>query len=150
MSRAFMKEREDEPEPSITAPERTHPNYITPAGLRALRVRLQRATEPRDVEQLNRAIDSAIVVGPPDNHDVIAFGATVHVAGEKLDRAFTIVGEDETDVAQGRIGYTSPLAEALIGARAGDTVVWHRPIGDLTLKVLGFSYDESDGAATGR
>ena len=142
-----MKEREDEPEPSITAPERTHPNYITARGLGALRERLKSAADKREREQLERSIESAIVVGAPAKREIIAFGATVHVAdGAKFDGTFTIVGEDEADVAHGRIGYTSPLADALIGARVGDTVVWHRPIGDLKLKVLDFSYD---GVETG-
>ncbi|MEJ0025910.1 MAG: GreA/GreB family elongation factor [Rhizomicrobium sp.] len=35
---------------------------------------------------------------------------------------FQIVGEDEADPAQGRISYVSPIAQALMGARAGETV----------------------------
>jgi transcription elongation GreA/GreB family factor len=35
---------------------------------------------------------------------------------------FRIVGEDEADPAKGSISYVSPLAQALLGKAAGDTV----------------------------
>jgi transcription elongation factor GreB len=79
---------------------------------------------------------------PPTDHGVVGFGATVKVegVGPKV-RTFTIVDIEETDVAAGRLGIDSPLAEAMNGARAGDSVVWHRPVGDVTLKVISVHYD---------
>jgi transcription elongation GreA/GreB family factor len=58
------------------------------------------------------------------------------------DSTFTIVGEDETDVRHGKIALTSPLAAALIGKRAGQETVWHRPAGDRTLTVKSIRYEE--------
>jgi transcription elongation GreA/GreB family factor len=49
---------------------------------------------------------------------------------------FTIVGEDEADVAQGKISWVSPLAKALLNARVGDVVTWRRPVGDKELQIL--------------
>jgi transcription elongation GreA/GreB family factor len=49
---------------------------------------------------------------------------------------FAIVGEDEADVSQGRISWVSPLAAALMEARAGDTVVWRRPSGEVELTIV--------------
>jgi transcription elongation GreA/GreB family factor len=54
--------------------------------------------------------------------------------------SFTIVGEDEADAAHGKVSWRSPLAKALIGARAGDTVTWYRPAGSTTLEVLEIRY----------
>ena len=51
--------------------------------------------------------------------------------------ALAIVGEDEADPGSGRISWLSPLAEALLGAEPGDTVVWRRPAGKAHLEILG-------------
>ncbi|HEX3466671.1 MAG TPA: GreA/GreB family elongation factor [Candidatus Elarobacter sp.] len=79
---------------------------------------------------------------PPADHGVAGFGATVVVEGVgKKASTFTIADADQTDLTAGRLGIDSPLAEAMIGARAGDTVVWHRPAGDLKLKIVSIRYD---------
>ena len=55
------------------------------------------------------------------------FGSTVELETGAGERArFTIVGEDESDPAQGRISYVSPIAEGLIGAQVGDEVPFRR------------------------
>jgi transcription elongation factor GreB len=78
---------------------------------------------------------------PPADHGEVGFGATVVVEGVgPAPRAFTIADADQTDLAAGRIGIDSPLAEALIGARVGDSVVWHRPAGDRTLRIVSIDY----------
>jgi transcription elongation GreA/GreB family factor len=56
---------------------------------------------------------------------------------------FRIVGEDEADVASGKISFLSPLAKAMIGARAGDTVKWRRPAGEVELEILEIRYPDS-------
>ncbi len=141
MSRAFTKEREDAPEPEIVPPARTGPNYVTAAGLEQLRARLAAAEDPRERERLEHGIESAVVMEPPEDRSVVAFGATVVVAdSSRKQQTYTIVGEDEMDVKAGKIGSTSPLAAALIGARAGDHVVWHRPAGDRKLTVKSVTY----------
>jgi transcription elongation factor GreA len=61
----------------------------------------------------------------------IVFGATVQLtdgdSGEEV--AYTIVGEHEADIKQGRISITAPVARALIGREAGDTVTVRTPKG---------------------
>jgi transcription elongation GreA/GreB family factor len=77
----------------------------------------------------------------PADPSEVGFGATVRVAGaQSFDRTFTILKDAEADVASGRIGMSSPLAQALLGAHAGERVVWHRPAGDLELEVVELSY----------
>jgi transcription elongation factor GreB len=165
MSRAFVKES-DAGAPEQDLPERPvseHPNYVTPAGLAELERRagelearrlelLARGDDPmaaqelqhvdRDLRYYAARVESAIPVDPsgqPD--DEVAFGAAVTVTGEGGERTFTIVGEDEADLATLKVSYVSPLAEALIGARVGDRVVWLRPAGDLELTVTAIAYD---------
>jgi transcription elongation GreA/GreB family factor len=141
MSRAFTKERDDAPEPEIVAPARTGPNYLTAAGLAQLRARFDATDDPRERERLQHSIDAAVVLEPPEDRSVVAFGATVVVTdSSRKQQTYTLVGEEEADVKAGKIGSTSPLAEALIGARAGDHVVWHRPAGDRKLTVKSIAY----------
>src|SRR5579885_997815 len=62
---------------------------------------------------------------------VVKFGATVTLADEETDEkvVYQIVGEDEADIAQGRLSVTSPLARALIGKSISDSVEVTTPRG---------------------
>jgi transcription elongation factor GreB len=43
------------------------------------------------------------------------------------------VGVDEADPAKGLISFRSPLAAALIGARAGDIIEAEKPLGEIAV-----------------
>ena len=104
--------------------------------------RPRHAAVARDLRYFQARLESAIVVdvaNEPD--DEVHFGATVKTEDENGEtHVFTIVGEDEADVAKGKVSWRSPLAKALIGAKAGDTVTWNRPAGALALEVLEIRY----------
>ena len=153
MSRAFMKEPDGGP-PEDEIPERhvsEHPNFVTPAGLEQIEDEIARlhaarmsvagerlAYLDRELRYFTDRLESAILVAPSDQPaGEVTFGAHVRVAGgDGGERTFTIVGEDEADLASGKVSYVSPLAQALLGAHAGDTVTWQRPAGDLRLTVI--------------
>ena len=96
----------------------------------------------RDLRYVSARLESAVVVDPAGQPpDEVAFGAAVTVAQAGADdRTFAIVGEDEADLASGKVSYVSPLADALLGATVGQRVTWHRPAGDVELRVLAISY----------
>ncbi len=73
---------------------------------------------------------------------VIRFGATVTVVDEDTDEESTyiIVGEDEADIAKGRLSVTAPLARALIGKEKGDTFEVTTPGGSKGYEVLKVAY----------
>jgi transcription elongation factor GreA len=54
----------------------------------------------------------------------VVFGATVTLADSDTEEevVYSIVGEDEADIKQGRISVNAPLARAMIGREMGDTV----------------------------
>ena len=97
----------------------------------------------RRIGWLSRVMKAAKVVDPatqPDR-DVVRFGATVDLADEDDQRrTVTIVGDDETDAAAGRIGWSAPLARALVGARVGDERVVRLPAGEKSWEVVAVSY----------
>lgn len=159
MSRAFVKEQDGVfAEQLPDRPDSGQPNYITPKGLDALKLRLAEmireknklgedvaALRPeleRDIPWLEGRIAKAIVLDPKkQKSDEVQFGATVEAVDENDKKhKFAIVGEDEADATKRRISWLSPLAKALIGARAGDSVVWKRPAGNLELEIEKISY----------
>ena len=73
---------------------------------------------------------------------IIRFGATVTVADEDTDEesTYTIVGEDEADIAEGRISVTAPLARALIGKEKGDQVELMTPGGSKGYEIIMVAY----------
>jgi transcription elongation factor GreA len=72
----------------------------------------------------------------------IVFGATVCILDvEKNTRiTYKIVGEDESEIRQNRISYSSPLGKALIGKEEGDTVIVKAPKGDVEYEVESFEF----------
>jgi transcription elongation factor GreB len=100
----------------------------------------------RRIHWLTRRLESATVVDTrTDGSDVVFFGATVEVEDEDGARtAYRIVGEDEIDLARGHISWRSPLGRTLLKRRAGDTVVFRRPSGEVELTLLTVTYEAAD------
>ena len=141
MSRAFMKERDDVPEPPIVLRDPAEPQLMTASGLEKLHAKRATAVTPMERLRIDNAIAAAVVVEPPLDTSIVAFGATVRVNGAAPEeRSYTIVGSDEADVGAGRVSVHSPLADALMGARVGDRVHWSRPAGARTLTILDVLY----------
>lgn len=59
-----------------------------------------------------------------------------------LEHVVAIVGLDEVDVNRHYISWRSPLAKALMKARAGDRVVLHAPNKTEHLEILDVDYQE--------
>lgn len=166
MSRAFVKESDDD----LVAgelPERplpVHVNYVTPRGLELLQTRVRELDErheqlkrqleedsearqkmreiDRDLRYFRSQLERATLVDTANQpRDQVHFGATVRIEDEDgREQEFSIVGDDEADVAAGKISWASPLARAMIGARVGDTVVWRRPAGEAELSIVDIRY----------
>ncbi len=140
MSRAFVRESDQDAEP---LPERVvspHPNFVTPGGLRLIEERVRElesarrvargeadssalARIERDLRYWTQRRSTARVIEPQASHDVVRFGMKVTLElDDGSQRAFRLVGEDEADPSQGRVSWVSPLGGALMGAKPGDTV----------------------------
>jgi transcription elongation factor GreA len=87
--------------------------------------------------RLNQRLRAARVIERSAASDVVAFGSTVSVVDESSGRAleFTLVGPTEADLKSGRLSFESPVAQALVGARAGDTVAVETPGGERRYRV---------------
>jgi transcription elongation factor GreB len=97
----------------------------------------------RRLAHLARIMKQAKVVDPATQpkRDQVRFGATVELADEDDNRrSVTIVGDDETDAAAGRIGWSAPIARALIGAKVGDERIVRLPGGEKSYEVIAIRY----------
>lgn len=72
----------------------------------------------------------------------IIFGATVELQDLDLDEKvkYQIVGEDESDVKQGKVSVFSPIARSLIGKKKGDIIELKSPKGEKEFEVLNFYF----------
>jgi transcription elongation factor GreB len=165
MSRGFVKE-DDLEHAGTDLPERPlseHPNYVTSLGLQQLQQQVERlgqerqqllprkddptvsqrlGTVERDLRYFEARLEQVIVVEPSTQpSDKVLFGATVSVEDENGEpQVFTIVGEDEADIAAHKVSWVSPLACALLGRKVGDSVTWRRPAGNMTLEITNIDY----------
>jgi len=140
MSRAFVRESDQETE---TLPERVispHPNLVTPAGLRQIDERIREletarkaartdadrstlARIARDLRYWNQRRATARVTETAASPDAARFGVQVTLELEDgTRRKFRLVGEDEADPARGLVSWVSPLGESLLGGRLGESV----------------------------
>jgi transcription elongation factor GreB len=95
----------------------------------------------RRVRFLIKRLESAEVVRSAGRDtDQVFFGATVKIRTEKDVKEITIVGVDEVDPKNGRVSWISPIAKALIKARAGDSVTLRSPAGEERLEILEVTY----------
>lgn len=159
MSKAFTKES-DLPEEPLRAEDLALPpgvpNYVTPAGLVALREAHQAieaalpaapADERPRLEQrlalVARRLELAEVVDPrAQPTDVVRFGATVTVEEEAgARRRYRLVGVDEADARRGLLSWRAPIARALLGLSVGDTAEVQTPSGEAALTVVAIAYE---------
>lgn len=99
----------------------------------------------RKLAHLARIMKDAKVVDPAKQQarDQVRFGATVELTDEDDNRReLTIVGDDEADASAGRIGWSAPLSQALIGARVGDERIVRLPAGEKSYEVMAIRYPD--------
>ena len=140
MSRAFVKESDEDPGDLAERALSPHPNLVTARGLAALEARVRELEErrrtaraandtaglaviARDLRYFHSRRESARLVPPPARPEAVRFGVRVQL--ERPDGtllAYRIVGEDEADPAAGLISYVAPLAKTMLGLHVGDEV----------------------------
>lgn len=94
---------------------------------------------------LSKRMKAAKVIDPARQEDrsKVWFGATVTIADEDdNERVLTLVGDDEADAGQGRVGWNAPLVRALRGAAVGDLRRVTLPAGEREYEVMAISYPD--------
>ena len=95
------------------------------------------------IAELEDKLARAHIIDPATiRADKIVFGATVVLidleSGNEVE--YQIVGVDESDIKQGKVSITSPIARALIGKDEGDTAIVRAPSGEREYEVQEVRY----------
>ena len=137
MSVAFRRESDEEhKEPKFELPLPPGLNLVTARGQALIGERIA-ALEAEDAadelrrEEIARQLRywktrrATAVLAPRPPEDEVAFGSRVRFRLNGATREIAIVGDDEADPAAGLISFSAPLARAMIGAGAGETVAFN-------------------------
>jgi transcription elongation factor GreB len=168
VSRAFVKDESwEEPlvAPRAPLPDGT-PNYVTARGLRLLREeqaglearqrtieadaalddgerrRRQSVLTTRLRELLARIASAQVVPAGGAGDDAARFGAEITLRSRNEERRLRIVGVDEADPEEGRVAFTSPIAQAVLGLKVGQTARLRAAGGEEILTIEGIAYPE--------
>ncbi len=126
--------------PAITqaiAEARAHGDLSENAEYHAARER-QSFNEAR-IKDLEDKLARAEVIDPTKlESDRVAFGATVKLLNSDTEEevVYRILGADESDINNGSISITSPMARSLVGKEVGDEVKVRTPSGERVYEVL--------------
>ncbi|HEX9741685.1 MAG TPA: transcription elongation factor GreA [Nitrospiraceae bacterium] len=100
--------------------------------------------ESRLKELESRLADARIVETAGRSTDTAVFGATVSLVEmeSKQKKQYTLVGQDEADLKDGKISIQSPVGKALIGKRVGDQVAVTTPAKVVEYKVIEIQFND--------
>ena len=96
------------------------------------------------IQMLQAKLGELEIIDPSKGpKDKIVFGATVDLQDIETDekRCYTLVGQEESDLKEGKISVQSPVGRALIGHRVGEEVEITTPAKTVTYKILSITCD---------
>ena len=94
------------------------------------------------IKELEAILSLVDVIDPQSLSGSIKFGATVTVVDEDTDeeKTWQIVGEHEANIEKGLLNVKSPIARALIGKDAGDSVEVKTPGGEKSYEAVSYTH----------
>jgi len=100
--------------------------------------------ESRIKELEGKLADARIIENTNRTSETVIFGATVGLLETQSNqkKQYTLVGQDEADLKDGKISVQSPVGRALIGKRVGDLVEVTTPAKVVEYEVLNIRFDE--------
>lgn len=97
----------------------------------------------RELNRLAKKMKHARIIDPaaqPDKERVF-FGAIVTLTDEDgKERIVQLVGNDEADAANGKIGWGAPISRAIRGAKIGDERAVRLPSGEKYWEITAIAY----------
>lgn len=89
------------------------------------------------IQELEYLLGNAVIIEANGSKDVIAIGSHVTIQEEDFPKeTYHLVGSTEADPSKGMISHESPIGQALVGHKVGDTVEAETPGGVIKLKIL--------------
>lgn len=102
----------------------------------------EQAMVEKRIGEINHIIaNSKIVKKPSKNSETVSIGSTVKVEMAGRETTLSLVGGSESDIANGKISYTSPVGKAISGHKKGETVETVGPTGKkISIKIISVSH----------
>ena len=98
---------------------------------------IQGVVEDR-IQKLESVLKHAIIVSS-HHTDSVDVGSTVTVVktGDKDEKIYTVVGNEESDLSSNKISMHSPFGEAIMGKKKNESFTFEAPAGPITYKIIG-------------
>lgn len=124
------------------AEARAHGDLSENAEYHAARER-QSFVEGRIKELGTKMANAEIINTDQLKSDKVVFGATVVLldGDGKTKKKYMLVGQDESDLKNGKISVISPVGKALIGHKVGDEVTINTPAKTVSYEILEISFE---------
>jgi transcription elongation factor GreA len=89
------------------------------------------------IQELEYILGHAEIIEVSNRKDVVSLGSHVTIQEEDFpEETYHLVGPTEADPTKGKISHESPIGQALIDQKVGDTVEAETPGGVIKLKIL--------------
>ena len=98
--------------------------------------REEQATVETRIAELEDLLKDAVTIEKTGGSDTVAVGSTVTVKRGDRTMTYTVVGSYEAKPEEGRISDDSPLGQAFMKKKAGDTVEVTTPAGPAKYEIL--------------
>lgn len=95
------------------------------------------------INQIKAIIAEAKIIDTTKlKNDVVQILSTVEMRNTKtgMKMKYTIVSESEANLREGKISSTTPIAQGLLGKKAGDVVQVKIPQGSIELEIISITY----------
>jgi transcription elongation factor GreA len=93
-------------------------------------------TRITDIENILQNVE---IIKKPRGDSKVQLGSVVKLKGDGKPKEFQVVGTVEADPLSGKISDESPIGQALLGKKVGDTVEISTPADTTTFKVVDIS-----------
>ena len=91
------------------------------------------------IQELEEILKNAEIIRSTGPAGIVSVGSTVKVAVNGAERAYTIVGSNEANPAEGRISNESTVGQKLLGSKKGDRLDIQTPGGKSVYEILEIS-----------
>lgn len=91
------------------------------------------------ISELENIVQNAEIIRKPRGDSKVQLGSTVKLKGTGKSKEFQVVGTVEADPLSGKISDESPIGQAMLGKKVGDTVEITTPTDTHAYKIASIS-----------
>ena len=90
-----------------------------------------------EIQEIEAKLKHAVIIKDGTKKGVVSLGSKVDIVDNELGElmSYEIVGTTEADVEMGKISNESPIGNALLGRKAGETLTINVPIGNVSITI---------------